>query len=284
MATPLRSKDGKFAGSVGGGTAPPSGNPLAAQNIGPGGGSEEPPLAESATSGDAGDREMLTFEAPVVEEWYAGNREGRAWRVRGKLHRLDGPAVESLDVYGVLRKQEWYHDGKLHRLDGPAVVEWGPDGGLRCQKWMQNGKLHRLDEPAVDEWYPDGGLRRQTWMHDGKHHRLDGPAVEEWNGGGNLSFRAWIHDGGAHRLDGPAEEEWGPDGRLQESRFWVRGQQAHPDDPRAFEAFNPSTSPETLALLTRHPDSAVAEAAAANASCPSAARVEWALTRANGFT
>lgn len=35
---------------------------------------------------------------------------------KGKLHRLDGPAVES--VYG---NKSWYREGLLHREDGPAV-------------------------------------------------------------------------------------------------------------------------------------------------------------------
>jgi len=43
-------------------------------------------------------------------------------------HRRDGPAFE-----GVGRK-EWYVNGKLHRLDGPAV-EWADVGKV----WWVNG-------------------------------------------------------------------------------------------------------------------------------------------------
>ena len=35
---------------------------------------------------------------------------------QGKLHRLDGPAIEYLDGH-----KEWWLNGKLHRLDGPAI-------------------------------------------------------------------------------------------------------------------------------------------------------------------
>ena len=51
----------------------------------------------------------------------------------------------------------WYQNGKLHRLDGPAV-EWS-DGD---KFWYQNGKRHRLDGPAIEfadgdkHWYIEG--------------------------------------------------------------------------------------------------------------------------------
>ena len=59
-----------------------------------------------------------------------------------------------VDSYG---SKLWYQNGKLHRLDGPAVEE--ADGSKR---WYQNGKLHRLDGPAVEEadgtkeWWIEG--------------------------------------------------------------------------------------------------------------------------------
>jgi hypothetical protein len=53
----------------------------------------------------------------------------------------------------------WYQHGKLHRLDGPAM-EWA-DG---CKAWYQKGKLHRLDGPAIEM---DGGYKE--WWINGKH-------------------------------------------------------------------------------------------------------------------
>jgi len=77
----------------------------------------------------------------------------RRWRnAAGKLHRLDGPAVEHASG-----STEWYADGKPHRLDGPAD-EW-PDGS---KTWWVNGNVHRLDGPAVEhasgttEWWVSG--------------------------------------------------------------------------------------------------------------------------------
>ena len=55
---------------------------------------------------------------------------------------------------------EWRNsDGKLHRKDGPAIES--ADGG---KEWCVNGKLHREDGPAVE--YADGG---KCWCVDGEN-------------------------------------------------------------------------------------------------------------------
>jgi hypothetical protein len=62
------------------------------------------------------------------------------WRnKKGKLHRIDGPAIELTNG-----TKYWYQNGVLHRIDGPAV-EYGNGN----KAWWQNGKLHRIDGPAV---------------------------------------------------------------------------------------------------------------------------------------
>lgn len=38
------------------------------------------------------------------------------WHQNGKVHRLDGPAIEHSDG-----DKEWHQKGKRHRIDGPAV-------------------------------------------------------------------------------------------------------------------------------------------------------------------
>jgi hypothetical protein len=87
---------------------------------------------------------METYTVKVYEN---GTRH---WYQNDKLHRLDGPAVESS-----IGTNEWYQNGLRHREDGPAVEY--TDG--HCF-WYQNGKLHRLDGPAVDHTNDD-----QTWCH-----------------------------------------------------------------------------------------------------------------------
>lgn len=39
------------------------------------------------------------------------------WRLDGKLHRIDGPAIIHPNGY-----EAWYFMGKLHREDGPALI------------------------------------------------------------------------------------------------------------------------------------------------------------------
>jgi len=74
------------------------------------------------------------------------------WRLNGKLHREDGPAIESADG-----SKFWYVNGELHRSDGPAR-EWANGD----KEWYVNGDRHRLDGPACEYasgdkwWYIDG--------------------------------------------------------------------------------------------------------------------------------
>ena len=55
----------------------------------------------------------------------------------GKLHRLDGPAVEYSDG-----AKQWYQNNQLHRLDGPAVIysngtkEWYFYGKFFCMRFF----------------------------------------------------------------------------------------------------------------------------------------------------
>ena len=61
----------------------------------------------------------------------------KVWRnKKGKLHRIDGPAIE----YSSGTKY-WFDNGKQHRIDGPAV-EWG--SGRR--DWYLRGKYFESKE------------------------------------------------------------------------------------------------------------------------------------------
>ena len=63
----------------------------------------------------------------------------KEWFLNGKLHRVDGPAVEYADG-----SKRWYIDGKRHRIDGPAIEYangtkcWYLDGNkLTEEQWKQ---------------------------------------------------------------------------------------------------------------------------------------------------
>lgn len=81
------------------------------------------------------------------------NSGDKIWRNKdGKLHRLDGPALESKDG-----SKAWYQDGLLHRIGGPAIEVFTGD-----KQWYKNGKRHRVDGPAIEwnngvnEWWLNG--------------------------------------------------------------------------------------------------------------------------------
>ena len=112
------------------------------------------------------------------------------YRLNGKLHREDGPAVEWAND----GNKYWYQNGKRHRTDGPAIED--ADG---TKEWYINGVLHRTDGPAIED--PNG---HKEWWVNGKRHRTDGPAIEWANGN-----KYWYINGVIHRTDGPAVERTG---------------------------------------------------------------------------
>ena len=63
-------------------------------------------------------------------------RGNKRWRLNGKFHRTDGPAIEFAngDKY-------WHLNGKCHRTDGPAIEH--ANGG---KAWWVNGKEYSEEE------------------------------------------------------------------------------------------------------------------------------------------
>ena len=77
----------------------------------------------------------------------------KRWFLNGKLHREDGPAVESSGG-----TKWWYLNGEPHREGGPAYED--PSG---TKAWCLNGKRHREDGPAYE--HPG---RRKEWFLNGE--------------------------------------------------------------------------------------------------------------------
>jgi hypothetical protein len=122
---------------------------------------------------------------------------GQEWKLNGKLHRNNAPAIIASDGM-----QIWIRHGKWHRDDGPAVI--GADGS---QIWYINDQRHRVGAPAIvrpngeQQWFqrnrlyrppfPDGSAAPQLIWADGGmewyldhptrgmvRHRNDGPAID----------------------------------------------------------------------------------------------------------
>jgi hypothetical protein len=74
---------------------------------------------------------MKITKLPNGGELEECNNEGsKYWYINGKLHREDGPAIESAYDY-----KEWYLNGKRHREDGPAV-----EHAYGYKEWWLNHK------------------------------------------------------------------------------------------------------------------------------------------------
>ena len=101
----------------------------------------------------------------------------------GKLHRVEGPAIEWIEG-----SRQWYLNGELHRVDGPAI-EWASGR----KEWWLNGIIHRLDGPAI-EW--SSGTKE--WWVAGQRHRIDGPAIIRGN------HYTWWQNG----IEFSSKEEW----------------------------------------------------------------------------
>ncbi len=85
------------------------------------------------------------------------------YRMAGKLHRVDGPAI----IYNGERL-EYFRNGMLHRTDGPCIID--PSSGY--QLYCIYGLVHRKDGPAKIKH--NGNIEYYRY---GVKHRKDGPAI-----------------------------------------------------------------------------------------------------------
>ena len=185
------------------------------------------------------------------------------WRLDGKLHRTDGPAIRKWVVDGEEWEEHWYLDGQLHRTNGHASYKYlddrstpiyGPD--IWEKRWVVKGKLHRTNGPAIvikdeheyDEvlekhWYIDGKLQRsflydsktevveEKWYKDDVYHRTTGPAHVRRYDDEHILEENWYSHGKLHRIDGPARRLWDWDnGGWLEFEHWYSHGKLHRTD------------------------------------------------------
>jgi hypothetical protein len=109
-------------------------------------------IANKLISGDGTELDLATENGVMEDDGFHNCR----WTLNGKLHRLDGPAIERADG-----ARAWYINGKRHRISGPAVI--GHNG---YEMWCQNEIIHRsvTDGPAIVR--PDG---TREWAENGAY-------------------------------------------------------------------------------------------------------------------
>jgi hypothetical protein len=147
-------------------------------------------------------RRETNINQVIVKEWWVHNqlvkRESCSnnkieYFNRGKLHREDGPAVESPT------RTEWWKDGQKHREGDLPAIEVSATG---YQEWWKNNKRHRDgDLPAV---VGQDGTHQEYWK-DGRMHRDGGKPAMILSGNYNYSEVYYVN-GQKHRLrsEGPA--------------------------------------------------------------------------------
>jgi hypothetical protein len=90
-------------------------------------------------------------------ELFTNNNGDKIWKLNGRYHREDGPAIEWSNG-----KKFWCLNGKPHRENGPAFET------VETKGWALNGKRHRIDGPAII--HSNGG---KEWWLNGLQHSQD---------------------------------------------------------------------------------------------------------------
>jgi hypothetical protein len=94
----------------------------------------------SVDSFDSFRRDAEKLMKAYKKKGYVTTKSGtKYWRKKGKLHRVNGPAIEYKNGDNC-----WYQDGMVHRVGGPASTYFG------IQSWYENNRLHRLGGPAME--------------------------------------------------------------------------------------------------------------------------------------
>ena len=99
------------------------------------------------------------------------------WVKNGKLHRIDGPAINTYFESGQLCIEKWFKDGKCYRSNGaPAVICYYKNGQIKEEKWYEQiGELHRLEggPVIVIVKYFENGIFKERWYKNGKYYLVD---------------------------------------------------------------------------------------------------------------
>lgn len=116
---------------------------------------------------------MRDFDNVKYERDVYGDVTVSRYYLGGKLHKLNGPAVEYVDG----SREEWYLNGERHRTPDASGAHYPAYVTNEAQIWYVDGDKHRVGGPAIV--HKSGA---KEWFQNGLRHRDDGPAVEQYNG------------------------------------------------------------------------------------------------------
>jgi hypothetical protein len=134
------------------------------------------------------------------------------YKVNGKIHREDGPAIT--DLHG---SEYWFYNNQFHKDQIIDDVHWNNHNyaysKLKLNPWYNPGKHHIHDKYRRQQrWYICGKLNRyltenfielptivkhsgEQYHVNGLLHRSDGPAYTKWD------KMEWWTNGELHRVD-----------------------------------------------------------------------------------
>jgi len=116
----------------------------------------------------------------VIEDGYIlsthyikGILSRKEYRLNGKLHRLDGPAIISYYKTGKLYAEEYYLYDQRHRPfeEGPAYIGYYETGNIYLVKYFVDGEMSRsyTYKPDVVIYY-ENGLIKYEWYGLGENY------------------------------------------------------------------------------------------------------------------
>ena len=99
----------------------------------------------------------------VVNYYKDSCKENEAWYLKGKLHRVDGPAFVLYNKSGNIQYEAWYFNRKRHRVDGPAYIWYYESGQIEQEDWYING--NQLNDKIIEykEWLIDNNLYNKLY-------------------------------------------------------------------------------------------------------------------------
>lgn len=104
------------------------------------------------------------------------------YRINGKCHREDGPAISyfrnSLDLKKLIKDEEIYMIDGYYRENGPSVIKYDWIGNKQEETWYKQGRIHNLNGPALITYKNDKIISKKWYVNGKPLNRTKMPAFE----------------------------------------------------------------------------------------------------------
>jgi hypothetical protein len=117
----------------------------------------------------------MTTDPTTVEYYENGQIKFKSWKINGKYHNENRPAIIWYYENGQIGYQSWFINGNLQNVNGPACIDYYENGQIESHEWYTNGKRHNENGPAYIYYYENGQIQSQEWSINGK--KLSDPEI-----------------------------------------------------------------------------------------------------------